>query len=123
MFGIGTGEIIIIIVLAVLIFGPKKLPEFAKTAGKFISNLRKTTDDLKRNLEEEIGIDDIKDLHPRRMADRYFDGSEISDIHPGRYDDNASFSEDDPYEEAEKDEEKADNIDSTQEKNKDEAEK
>ena len=55
MFGsIGFPEIILILVVALLIFGPKKLPEFAKTFGKAIREFRKTVNEAKSTIEEEI---------------------------------------------------------------------
>ena len=47
MFGIGTPEIIIIIVVALLIFGPSKLPELGKSLGKGLREFKKATTELK----------------------------------------------------------------------------
>ncbi|MBN1880641.1 MAG: twin-arginine translocase TatA/TatE family subunit [Deltaproteobacteria bacterium] len=47
MFGISTQEIIIILVIALLILGPKQLPELAKTVGKGLSELRKAMDGVR----------------------------------------------------------------------------
>jgi sec-independent protein translocase protein TatB len=56
MFGLGFGEILIILVLALLLLGPKKLPEAAKTIGKGLREFRKATDDLKGQIETEINL-------------------------------------------------------------------
>ena len=57
MFGIGIQELIIIAIIALLIVGPKKLPDLAKTLGKSFSELRKAadgiTDDLKQTLQND----------------------------------------------------------------------
>ena len=62
MFGIGMQELIIIAVIALLIVGPKKLPDLAKTLGKGFSEFKKATegitDDLKETLKEDKKQDD-----------------------------------------------------------------
>jgi len=54
MFGIGMPELIIILILALIIFGPKRLPEIGKSLGRAIKEFRKTSQELK----EEIQLDD-----------------------------------------------------------------
>jgi len=55
MFGsIGMPEIILILIVALLLFGPKKLPEIGKTIGRSIAEFKKASNDLKRSLEEEV---------------------------------------------------------------------
>lgn len=85
MFGIGSGEVILIIIVAIIVLGPKKLPEFARNAGKLIANLKSATSELKRNLEQEIGVDELSKLNPRKIAEDIIAGEDISDIHPGKY--------------------------------------
>ncbi|MEW6335973.1 MAG: Sec-independent protein translocase protein TatB [Acidobacteriota bacterium] len=68
MFGsIGLPELILIFVIALLLFGPKKLPDIGRTVGKALSEFRKASNDLKRSLEEEVAADDLRkirtDLH------------------------------------------------------------
>ena len=54
MFGIGMPELLVILGLALLLIGPKKLPQLAKSLGKTLGELRKATDDLKETISEEI---------------------------------------------------------------------
>ena len=54
MLNIGTGEIIFIAVAALLILGPKKLPEFARTIGKLVRDFRRQTDDVRNTVEREF---------------------------------------------------------------------
>src|ERR1700686_1467238 len=54
MFGMSATEIGIILVLALLLLGPDELPKLAKTVGKALRELRKTTDDLKSTFEQEM---------------------------------------------------------------------
>jgi sec-independent protein translocase protein TatB len=58
MFGLSMGEIVIIAVLALLLLGPDRLPDAAKTLGKGLRELRKATEDLKDQVEREIYTDD-----------------------------------------------------------------
>ena len=67
MFGLGFGEIMIILVLALLLLGPKKLPEAAKTIGKGLREFRKATDDLRGQIETEINVLD-QDKPPPKPA-------------------------------------------------------
>jgi Tat protein translocase TatB subunit len=64
MFGsIGFPELLLILVVALLVFGPKKLPEIAKMLGKTLHDFRKTVNDAKATIQEEIEKADIsKDL-------------------------------------------------------------
>ncbi len=54
MFGLGMGEIMVILVLALILLGPQKLPDAAKQLGKGLRELRRATDDLKHQFEEEM---------------------------------------------------------------------
>ncbi len=65
MFGLGFGEIVIILVLALLLFGPKKLPEVAKQLGKGMRDFQKATEDLKGQFEKEFYADEAKKARPQ----------------------------------------------------------
>jgi len=54
MFGLGMGEILIILVLALILLGPTKLPDAAKQLGKGLREFRKATEDLKSQFESEL---------------------------------------------------------------------
>ncbi len=63
MFGsIGMMELVAILAIALLVFGPKKLPEVGRAIGKALREFRRTTDEIKEKLEEEIQADDFKEI-------------------------------------------------------------
>jgi len=63
MFGsVGFPELIIIFALALLVFGPKKLPEVGRSIGKALREFRRTSDEIKDKLEEEIHADNFKEI-------------------------------------------------------------
>ncbi len=51
---IGVPEMLFILVVALLIFGPKRLPEFGRTIGKALGEFRRATHDLKRSIDVEV---------------------------------------------------------------------
>ena len=62
MFGsIGMPELIIIFVIALIIFGPRKLPELGKSLGRSLSEFKRASNELRSTLEEEIKIEDSQD--------------------------------------------------------------
>jgi sec-independent protein translocase protein TatB len=60
VFNVGLGEIVAIVLVTLLLFGPERLPEMARQAGRFLGKLRLTTQDALDQLKEEA---DIKDLN------------------------------------------------------------
>jgi len=54
---IGTSELILIGLIALIIFGPRKLPELARKLGKAMNEFRRTTDDFKKTWEQEVNFE------------------------------------------------------------------
>lgn len=53
MFGVGSSELVIILIIALLILGPKEIPKVARTIGKGMRELQRAKDELKKNIEFE----------------------------------------------------------------------
>jgi sec-independent protein translocase protein TatB len=55
MFGsVGSGELLLILIIALIVFGPNKLPEIGKNLGKVIGEFRRATGDFQRTIEQEV---------------------------------------------------------------------
>jgi sec-independent protein translocase protein TatB len=65
--GLSMTELVIILGLALLLLGPDQLPTLAKTLGKGLRELRKATDDIKGQFEQELASVDLNEESPRRM--------------------------------------------------------
>lgn len=68
MFNLGFSEILIILVLALVLLGPKRLPDVAKQLGKGMREFKKATDDLKAQFEREFYADEVKRTRPHVVA-------------------------------------------------------
>jgi sec-independent protein translocase protein TatB len=77
MFGIGVPELIVILAVALVVIGPKKLPDLAKSLGKALGEFKRATSDLKQSIEQEAGLDEVRDSLSKTDRDirRAFDVS------------------------------------------------
>jgi sec-independent protein translocase protein TatB len=78
MFGIGGGEFIALVILALVLIGPDKLPTFARDAAKYLHKARglasKATEELRENLGPGFEDLQVTDLHPKKLIQKTLDG-------------------------------------------------
>lgn len=64
MFGLGTSELIIILIIALIVLGPKEIPKVARTLGRGLRELERAKNDLKKNIEfdeDDLDLDKVVD--------------------------------------------------------------
>lgn len=69
MFGsIGVPELIIILTIALIIFGPRKLPELGRSLGRSLSEFKRASNELRATLDEEIRVDENRQAEQARAT-------------------------------------------------------
>ena len=64
MFDVSFSELVLILIVGLLVFGPEKLPEVVRTAGLWIGKMRRTFNQMRSEIEREVGVDEFKrDFH------------------------------------------------------------
>ena len=75
MFGVGLPELAVIMLVAVLVFGPDKLPDLARQAGQMMRKARQFADAARDELREELGPEyadlELRDLDPRTIVRKH----------------------------------------------------
>jgi sec-independent protein translocase protein TatB len=78
MFGIGFGEFIMLLLVGLLVFGPDKMPDVARQAGKFVRTARTMLNNARAELDKELGSEfsnlkdlNLRDLDPRTAVKKY----------------------------------------------------
>lgn len=61
MFGIGFPELLLILAIALIVLGPKRLPDLAKALGRGLAEFKKATDELKQTIHEETQVAEQRD--------------------------------------------------------------
>lgn len=59
---LGFPELILIFIVALIVFGPKRLPEIGRTLGKALGEFKKASDELKNTIEREVRAEELKEL-------------------------------------------------------------
>jgi sec-independent protein translocase protein TatA len=79
MGNLGMQEIVIIFILALIVFGPRKLPELGKTIAKSLAEFKKASNELKQTWEEEVQFDKEKETLKEIVSDSTIKPAEILD--------------------------------------------
>ncbi|MBI3345153.1 MAG: twin-arginine translocase subunit TatB [Gammaproteobacteria bacterium] len=69
MFDIGFSEIVLVGIVALLVVGPKRLPEIARTAGKWIGKTRRMIESVKADIDREFKTDELRKLLTEQQAE------------------------------------------------------
>lgn len=82
MFDVGAPELLVLVVIAVILFGPEKLPEFARKAARVIRYVRSMAGNAQQQLKDELGPDfsdvDVRDLNPKAFIQKHL----LDDVEP-----------------------------------------
>ena len=70
MSGVSSAELILLVVIGLVVLGPKRLPEIANKIGSWIGQARRMTRIMKRQLEEELNLDDINSIQPPKITQK-----------------------------------------------------
>lgn len=75
MFGISAVELVIILVLAILLFGPEKMPEYSRKAARIFVYLRGIANNTQQSLRDQLGPEfadlELRDLHPKAFIQKH----------------------------------------------------
>jgi sec-independent protein translocase protein TatB len=91
VFDLSIEKIIVLLVLAVVIFGPERLPKLIRQAGSALRDLRRLADNATRDLKEGLGPEfadfDVTDLHPKNFVRKHLldDEFDVNDLNPRKH--------------------------------------
>jgi TatA/E family protein of Tat protein translocase len=86
MGGLGMPEIMIILVIALIVFGPRKLPDLGRSLGKAMGQFRRASEDFKRTWEQEVEIEKTRTSLTATSEVGSSDASYDPDYHANSYD-------------------------------------
>ena len=69
MFGFSLGEVLLLAVIALVVIGPKQLPEFARQIGRLINEIKRSTANFAEEMKEQSSIDFDSDKKPKEKSE------------------------------------------------------
>lgn len=90
MFGtIGMPELILIFAVALLLFGPRKMPQIGRSIGRALGEFRRASNDFKRTIEDEVAADEIREVERDLKEIRQVGRDVVDSADPGILDDDS----------------------------------
>ena len=77
IFGVGLPEVTVILILALLIFGPKKLPELGKQLGKTLKSLKKASNEFQNEIDQVMNSED------KEESSKYIESNQSNELNKG----------------------------------------
>jgi len=97
MFNLGMPELIVIFIVALLVFGPKKLPELGKSLGRAMSEFKRSSQEFRDSLESEVEVDKIKKDLAKEQRELKDSLNPLADKPAGSPEKTGSKQDDSPY--------------------------
>jgi TatA/E family protein of Tat protein translocase len=90
VMGLGMGEVVLILIIALVVFGPRKLPELGKSLGQAMSQFRRASEDFKRTWEQEVESEKVRKVDTASGAESSYGYNESYDPYNSYSDDTNS---------------------------------
>ncbi len=79
MSGVSSAELILLVVIGLVVLGPRRLPEIANKIGSWVGQARRMTRIMRRQLEEELNLDDFNSIQPPKITQKTDSAEEASE--------------------------------------------